>query len=440
MMATSGLFSLLALMGGGGDLVSALPAKDYFEYRQIEPSIDKLVELAATEPATGKAQLAQLFALKMLVGDVAALRKSAKLAEHRQVLKEIADGKKAADKCGFAAEFAGRALAALEGKKFALAPRGNWRQGAAWIPGHVTLLAGFDTKDRKPEDPVGPDFTETLRFLPKEAKEPMFVEIEKLGNVRLERLVVGLAPMGNSNAEIFLRMTGKANPKWIASLFGDSMTMTEKSIAGREVRLLEGRKGNEPTVALIDDTEMLVAGSAVQDVRKLRPGEKAEPEPAPKRTIQIEKMLALVRGGSDAGPSAMTGGLKGELAKVPVEAGLIAVGEFPPVMKTGAPFPMPEKILAHGVRSPAGIALSATATMAGANEAKQFAQTISEGRDSAVKQLGQVQGNAPPGVNMAAIGVMLQSIQVQSEGVAVQLQMLVPSEALHSLPMGMVGR
>ncbi|HEX3313825.1 MAG TPA: hypothetical protein VHR72_02985, partial [Gemmataceae bacterium] len=413
MVATSGLFSLLALMGGGGDLVSALPAKDYFEYRQIEPTIDKLVELAATEPTTGKAQLAQLFALKMLASDVAALKKSPKLAEHLLMLKEIADGKKAADKCGFAAEFAGRALTAHGRTKTLLAPRGNWRQGAAWIPGSVTFLAGFDTKDRKADGPAGPDYTEIVRQLPKEMKEPMFAEIEKLGNVRLDRLVMGMAPMGN-NMEIFVRMTGKANPKWITNLFGDSMTMTEQSIAGREVRLLESRGNDQPSVALIDDTEMLVAGPAIFETRKPRPGEKAEP--APKRTAQVEKMLALVRGGSGAGPSAMTGNLKAELAKVPIEAGLVAVGTIPAPMKMGSPFPMPDKILAHGVRSAGGIALHVSATMSGENEAKQFAQTINDGRDAGLKQIGQMAGKAPPGLNPAAIGVMLQSIQVTSEG------------------------
>jgi hypothetical protein len=436
----SELVMMLALMGGGGDIVSALPAKEYFEFRQIEPALDKLIELAATEPATGKAQIAQLFALKQLASEAAALKKSPQLADYRQVLKEIAAGKKGADKTGFAAEYASRVLTALDGAKAPLVVRGNWRQGAAWIPGHVTFLAGFDSKDRKPGDPLSPDLTSLVRLLPKEAMTPMFTQIEKLGNIRLERLVVGVAQGADDSPEVFVRLTGKANPKWIGDAFADSATITEKSIAGREVRLVELRGGGgEPDLAIVDDSDLLIAGVATVKVKKL--GVEEKPEPAPKRAAQVEKMLGLMRGGSDAGASAVMGSLKEDLAKVPVEASMIAIGTVPATMRLGMPIPLPEKIFAHGFRGAGGADLRLKGTMSGENDAKQFAQTVTEGRDAGLKQLAQIQGKAPPGLNPTALAVMLQSIQVQSEGSAIQMQMLVPNDALISLPaMWFIGR
>ena len=167
MMMGSELVMMLALMGGGGDIVSALPAKEYFQFRQIEPTVEKLVELAQTEPASGKAQIAQLFALRQLAHDIDAVTKSGKVAEIRQLLRLIADGKKANDAAGFAADYAGVALAALDGTKLVSRNRGGWREGAAWLPKETTLLAGFDSKDQKPGDPSGP----TCRALFADASE-----------------------------------------------------------------------------------------------------------------------------------------------------------------------------------------------------------------------------------------------------------------------------
>jgi hypothetical protein len=434
-MAATPLVFLMALMGGGGaDLVSALSAKDYFEVRQIEPTVDKLIELASADPKTGKAQLAQLFALKHLSAEVAELKKSPKIGEYRSLLRQIADGKKAADTCGFAAEYAGRVLTALDGGKGTISPRGSWQDGAAWIPGHVTLLAGFDSKDQKVGESSTPDLSMILKNMPKQVKEMMFDELDKVGNVRVERLVAGMAPIGDDNAEMFVRLTGKANGKWLVDALGKFGEVTEKSVAGRNVRILLPRGEGEPALAFIDDSELLIGGLANTSVRKPRQGE--APEPKPNRTAQIEKMLALVGAGS-ASDNVMRGKLKDELAKVPAEARAIAVGTVPATMANGAPFPMPEKIFAHACRGPGGMDVRVKATMKGEGEAKQLVQTIAQGRDSTLKQIAQAKGNLPAGIDLTGVVSVLESIQIQSENASVQIQMLVPPNALSS--MGMFG-
>jgi hypothetical protein len=119
--ATSfGLLLWLTMTGagsGGIDIVSLIPPREYFKAREIEPSIEKLVELAGASPTSGKTQIAQLLALRLLATEAESLKKSPILAKTRELLQEIAHGRRAKDPTGFAPVYAKRALAALEGGK-----------------------------------------------------------------------------------------------------------------------------------------------------------------------------------------------------------------------------------------------------------------------------------------------------------------------------------
>src|ERR1022692_3768457 len=89
---------VLAVLSGGTtstDLVALVQPKHYFEDRQFEPSIDKMVDLAGEDPKDAKTQITQLTSLRYLADESAALKKSPKYAAHRQALEEIAAGKKA---------------------------------------------------------------------------------------------------------------------------------------------------------------------------------------------------------------------------------------------------------------------------------------------------------------------------------------------------------
>ena len=73
------------------------------------------------------------------------------------------------------------------------------------------------------------------------------------------------------------------------------------------------------------------------------------------------------------------------------------------------------------------------ATMKGENDANQLVKTIADGRDAALKQLAMFKGNPVPGLNVNAMTTTLESIQLQTDGGVVHLQILVHPEAMGTL-------
>jgi hypothetical protein len=110
----------LALLTGGmndTDLVAMVQPKAYFESRQIRLSIDSMIDVAIREPKDNKAQIMQLSALRYLTDESVAFKKADNYASNREAIEEIAQGKRAQDKAGFAREYAQRMLDKLDGKK-----------------------------------------------------------------------------------------------------------------------------------------------------------------------------------------------------------------------------------------------------------------------------------------------------------------------------------
>jgi hypothetical protein len=424
-------------MGGGSDIVSSLPVKEYFEVRQIEPTVDKLLELAATAPATPKAQIAQLFALRQLAVDADAVKKSAKAADVRKLLRDIADGKKANDATGFAAEYAARTLIALDGGKEKPVKRGTWREGAAWLPKEITFFGGVDSRDARPGDAAA-DLTAMLAAIPKRDKEQMFDAIEKIGNIRLERIVGGSAARavptesanGKIHGDIFVRITGRGNPKWIGDALtatGPGMKLTERKLGNKDVRILSSTGPYGPCMALVGDSDFLMAGfDQVFEFRKPAKDEEKVEVKAEDPTVNLEKMLALA---AKPGEDVTSGVLKAELAKVPATASGLLVGAIPPNALKGAPFPSPERIFGHATRGAGGIDVNLKLSMKGKNEAEQIVEAIAESKKSALAALAQApKKQAPIPINLAPVVSFLESIQTQSDGNGVQLQMLVPAD------------
>src|SRR4051794_27296380 len=106
-MGFAEILVIFGMLAGGGrvDIISTLPAKEYFKARDIEVSADKLMELAVQTPESGKKQFAQLMALSHLAGEPDLIGKSTKAAEYQKTLGDIASGTKAADPQGFAADY-----------------------------------------------------------------------------------------------------------------------------------------------------------------------------------------------------------------------------------------------------------------------------------------------------------------------------------------------
>jgi hypothetical protein len=432
-MATTGfgeLILMLAMMGGAGggvDVATVIPAKEYFKARDIDPTVEKLIDLAGQQPDSPKTQMAQLLALRQLTADVESLKKSAKLADHRRLIKDIAAGKKANDATGFAADYAKRLLVALDGGKIEATKRGTWREGAAWIPSHVNFLSGVDSSGMKATDMKVPELTPVFGLMPKEAKDMFFDSLDKLGNFRLDRFVLGMAEPEKGKMELYARITGKGDPERLLAFMkemGAKPNVQERTGPnGVKIRVLTFDHDN-PALAMVGDSDFLIAGFPPDGPRN---------KDGSQHIKALEKMLALAL---KPGPDATQGVLKDQLAKVPAAANGILVGELPSAMQKGAPFPMPQKILAHSQRTAGGIDFVMNATMAGEAESKQLVQTIAQGRDAGIQQLGKLQGQPLPipGVNINSIINLLESIQLQTDGAGMQLRMLVPSDAVLSLP------
>src|ERR1700686_1994774 len=111
---------LLALLSGGmnaTDLVELAQPADYFKARRFEPTIDRLIDVVIAEPATAKAQIMQLVALRHIADESDAFKKAKNYETNRLAIEEIAEGKRGKDPAGFAQEYARRVLDKLDGKK-----------------------------------------------------------------------------------------------------------------------------------------------------------------------------------------------------------------------------------------------------------------------------------------------------------------------------------
>jgi hypothetical protein len=188
---------VVALLAGGQtttDLVTLIQPEHYFQARQIEVSLDKMVEVAGTDPVDPKAQIMQLTALRYLISESEDLKKSPKYAAHRQVLDQIAQGKKAQDSLGFAREYAGWVLAKLDGTKVTPAKAPKLREDAiAWFPGDTTFAAAFDFRHVRKAGVPHDALKEIRRLIPEREKKEMYEFIEKTGNVRVDRFAFGMA-------------------------------------------------------------------------------------------------------------------------------------------------------------------------------------------------------------------------------------------------------
>ena len=431
MMAGNGLMFLLSIMAGGGnlDLVAAVPAKEYFAARNIDVKVERLMELAVQTPDSPKKQIEQLVALRHLTTNPDLLKKADKLADHRATLKEIAAGKKAADRSGFAAEYALKALAVLDGAKV-LASRAptSWKEdGLQFFPEGATLAGLFETRTAKTSEAPAPDLGPMLALMPKEMIEEAFTAAEKIGNVRLERVSFAYTEGGAIHA----RILGKANPEWMASMFEKFGKIEETSAAdGVKIRIIKF-PNDAPAVAIVGDAEIWIAGFPPEVRKKGVKAAEIDHRPA------LDEMLALR---SKPGKSVLQGGLKERFAKIPAEATSLLVGMVPKEMRQ-APFPMPVMIEAHGVPSVGGLDLKITGEMEDEDKAKAFVQTVSQGRDAALKELAKLQGQPLPipGLNINTLINMLESIQIQPNGAAAQMRLLVPEEFMMTYPMLLLG-
>src|SRR2546421_559444 len=213
------ILMLMALGGGGqtADLASCLPADIYFRARNIPITAENMVQLASKKPDDGKAQIAQLLALRVLAEQPELVKKAANSAEITATIEKIAKGELAKDRLGFAEDYAARTLAAVGGPRIRSEPikQLDMRvQTLGWFPESVTLVGAFDARDRT----AGPEEGKAARtliakFTKEKDWEKIFEVAEMVGNVRLERISFAYAEGKEAKdpGRLYVRIGGKAD-------------------------------------------------------------------------------------------------------------------------------------------------------------------------------------------------------------------------------------
>jgi hypothetical protein len=380
----------LPLMGGGTtDLLSFVPAQDYFKSREIEVSVDKMVELAGKGAEKDKTPVAQLLAIRWLGEHPAEAKKNKKV---REILQQVADGKKGKDALGFAQDYAQRALAKLDGKPLSLPtqPSHSLQDALKWFPKECTIFGAVDVRPTKGEkitredNPLRRLLTGMLRD---REKEEMFKFVDRVGNVRIDRAAMAVVPDVNqeNQTRIFMHFSGKGDPKRLADAFKELMGQAEikekKGPNGEKLTLLEPTGRGGPAMALVGTTDMLIAGYAGKE----------------KHMEVLEEALKVM-----AGKKASI--LKGPHASAlkTIKASGLAMGDLPEKWRghlTGNRSPLkgvPKNFKVTLTRKTKGLDLRFSGSAATAKEAKAFVDSV----EALIKEGIQGLKKLPPGLKI----------------------------------------
>jgi len=386
--ASSWMAVLLMALGGGSvsrDLVALVDAEDYFKAHSIEVKAEALLEMAAKEPEDAKGQVVQLLALRWL-GEHP--DQANKVKNARAAVGQIAAGKKAQDRLGFARDYAQRTLALLDGKpaaKPAAIPANSVaREALQWFPDSATLFGAYDL--RASGEFALMDESRVRSFLLKmmvrpQDKEEFYKFVDGTGNMRLDRLSFAYThdPQDNSKGRIYLRFTGLADRKALTDLI-------KKGLQEAKVEFKKGPKGglmtvissekHPPAYALIGDTEMLMCGYQVnENAREV-----------------LEEALDVQAGKKD---SILKGRYADKLKQVPPGAVGVIMGDVPEYLRQefvrgGSPLKAIPKSIAAFMTRTKTIKIDCHATMADADDAKAFAENVAELKKMAMDNLKQL--------------------------------------------------
>jgi hypothetical protein len=413
---------LLVLMSAAGqptDLVSLLSPQDYFQTRGIDATPDKLVELAAKDPVDGAGQLGQLLALRSLGQDVS-FKKAANNRALRSVIEDIAAGKKAQDKTGFAKEYAQRALAQLDGAQPPSRPAAGARaDGLAWFPASATFVAGLESRPSAMPAPTSLT-TQILKNLPPELKKEFYRAAEGLGNIRIDRFTLAVIDADGGKARIYLRLTGRFNPAWLVAMLKKTGMEAKESQQSQGTSVVElGRAERSPAIAVIGDRDFVVAGT--------QGGDRDE-------AVLAEVLRLRAKGNSNAA----TGPIKAYLDKIPAQAIGYLAGAFPEGLRQDASRSLgafPKSTTAYLVPTPTGLGLHVNGAMENAEQAKTLVETTSNLRMKALEALEKPPPMPIPGINIGEIKDMFKSLQIEAQGDSVHLRMQLSNDALSMLPL-----
>jgi hypothetical protein len=429
---------VLALLAGGmndTDLVAMVQPKVYFESRQIRLSIDSMIDVAIREPKDNKAQIMQLSALRYLTDESVAFKKADNYATNREAIEEIAHGKRAQDKAGFAKEYAQRMLDKLDGKKPAKAKLEPIRGDLfSWFPADATLVGAIDLRGNgQPGDGNDP-VKEILKLLPERERGQMYDMIEKVGNVRLERIALAYSDgNGKNDGRFVLRITGKGSQSGMIEMFnvldggrGRLQTKEIKDDKDMPITLLEEANNRSPVIMLVGNTDLVIV--AAQD----------SANNAAKRDDLIQDVL---QARAKKKPNAAAGKLKDRLAKVPDKAVGFLVGDMPEGIKRELVrefAAVPSNGFVYVERTPQGLQVNAEGGLANAEDAAAFVQKVGalrkQGIDELKKEMQNPQPPDAPPIPFQGMINLMESMQVQNQGDKASVRVLVPNALIQQVP------
>jgi hypothetical protein len=424
------MIALLVFSGLGipNDLLSLVDAESYFRSRQVPVTVGKMLELAGTQPSDAKGEVARLLAIRMLGDEPQEVQKEK--AKIVKVLEPIANSKDS-----FARVYARRTLGRLG---VAVAAQEEAKQAEklselfAVFPEKVSFVAGGrasgSLREGVTENPLRDFLKSTLQA---RDLEEFYKFAEAVGDLRLDSFAMGyFSGAAPAKSRVYVRLTGQGDHQRLVDFLkktGAGDVKEQKGPGGERITLFAGA-GHGPAVALLGDTEMLVAGLEAGQGNHLE---------------ILEEMLKVRAGGE---PSVLKGALAEQLTKVSPQAFATVVGEIPQNLSrmfSGA-IPAPERIrMESKPASKETLEIDFHGKFKTADEAKAFAEGLRALRDKGVAAL---QNPPPVPANIKVpprtfelLRTALQGLQMEAKGDAATGSMQVSRDLIPLLPMMFFG-
>jgi hypothetical protein len=388
MVAFSFLEMLVLLAGSSGlpatDLASLLAADDYFSARNVTLNTKEMTALAGKEASDAKEEIQQLVAIRWLGENPAATKKD---PAAREMLEQIAAGKKGRDRHGFAKAHALQALARLDGKPvppMTTMPDSSLLDALGSFPSTMTLAGGMEIR---PGKTVNDTILDTARKLllknihEKDRKQAYDV-VDSIGNIRIDRLAGAIRFEDNGRPNGYAAsISGVVDSERFASFLvavskGRAKVVKKKGPGGETLRLFDLSENGGPSFAFVNDSEVIFAGV----------------EQGPELIEKVLRIRSEKKGSVVDGPYAKL--LKG----VPTQARLLGVGELPEEARkelTRGKSPLravPKQFVVHATQGEKQMTLELKGSLKDRDEAQAFADGVLGLKQMALKELD----NIPP--------------------------------------------
>jgi hypothetical protein len=202
--------------------------------------------------------------------------------------------------------------------------------------------------------------------MPQEFKHEAYAFVDAVGNIRLDRVALGLELEGRGGepSRIYVRFTGAADRKRLTEFISQKLKEAKveeiKDPKADPITLIDS-PGNPPSFALIGETDLLLCGYT--------------PDQDAKHQDLVKQMLDI-RAGKKEG--VLSGPLADLLKKIPDKANAAGAGELPDalrdmMLKGGGPITaLPTRFVISQTRDK-GIVMRGQATFKDEDQAKVFA-------------------------------------------------------------------